>query len=149
MAEEIQNLENLNPAQNPRHPHKRGYHTDVHTHTEALPGSHPSSKQALSRSHTPCKQTLPCSHTFYIESLSRSDSLSRSPEVCAEPRPRFQTSSSISLPRLRLIHLPSLYSTMPLEVSQEIRTWLQRHGLGGYLCVIDAPPHPEAQEIAR
>ena len=38
---------------------------------------------------------------------------------------------------------------MPLKVSQEIRTWLQRHGLGGYLCVIDAPPHPEAQEIAR
>ena len=38
---------------------------------------------------------------------------------------------------------------MPLEVSQEIRTWLQRHGLGSYLRVIDAPPHPEAQEIER
>ena len=45
MAEEIQNLENLNPAQNPRHPHKRGYHADdadTHTHTEALPRSQPS-----------------------------------------------------------------------------------------------------------
>ena len=38
---------------------------------------------------------------------------------------------------------------MPLEVSKELRTWLWRHGLGGYLCVIDTPPHPEAQEIAR
>ena len=38
---------------------------------------------------------------------------------------------------------------MPLEVSKELRTWLHRHGLGGYLRVIDAPPHPEAQEIAR
>ena len=37
---------------------------------------------------------------------------------------------------------------MPLEVSYEIRTWLQRHGLGGYPRVINAPPHPEAQEIA-
>ena len=37
---------------------------------------------------------------------------------------------------------------MPLEVSKELR-WLQRHDLGGYLRVIDAPPHPEAQEIAR
>ena len=38
---------------------------------------------------------------------------------------------------------------MLLEVSQEIRTWLLRHGLGCYLRVIDAPPHPEAQEITR
>ena len=38
---------------------------------------------------------------------------------------------------------------MPLAASQEIRTWLQQRGLGGYLCVIDAPPHPDAQEIAR
>mgnify|MGYP000155542260 CR=1 FL=1 len=38
---------------------------------------------------------------------------------------------------------------MPLEVSQEIRTWLQRRGLGGYLRIIDAPPHCEAQEIAQ
>ena len=37
---------------------------------------------------------------------------------------------------------------MPLEVSSEIFIWLQRHGLGGYLCVINAPRHPEAQEIA-
>ena len=37
---------------------------------------------------------------------------------------------------------------MPLEVSQEIRTWLQTRGLGGYLRVIDAPPHPDAQEMA-
>ena len=36
---------------------------------------------------------------------------------------------------------------MPLEVSQEIQTWLQRRGLGRYLCVIDAPPHPDTQEI--
>ena len=38
---------------------------------------------------------------------------------------------------------------MPLEVSKELRTWLHRHALGGYLRIIDAPPHPEAQEIAR
>ena len=38
---------------------------------------------------------------------------------------------------------------MPLDVSKELRTWLHRHGLGGYLRVIDAPPHPEAQEIVQ
>ena len=38
---------------------------------------------------------------------------------------------------------------MPLEVSEYIRTWLQRYGMGGYLRVIDAPHHPEAQEIVR
>ena len=38
---------------------------------------------------------------------------------------------------------------MSVEVSQEIRTWLHRCGLGGYLRVVDASPHPEPQEIAR
>ena len=138
MLEEIQNLGYISPTQNPRHPHKRGYHTDVHTHTEALPGSHPSSKQALSRSHTFCKQTLPHAHTRCTDSPSLSDCLSRSPKDGTEPRPRFRTSSSI------LPSQSSHDSTMPLEVSQEIRTWFQKCGLGGYLHVIDAPPHPEA-----
>ena len=38
---------------------------------------------------------------------------------------------------------------MPLAASQEIRTWLQQRGLDGYLRVINAPPHPDAQEITR
>ena len=148
MAEKIKNLEILSPAQNPRHPHKRGYLTDdAHTHTEALPRSQPSSKQALSRPHNSCKHTLSRLHTLCTNTLPRSTPSSRSPNTCREPRPRFQTTSSISLSRPRLIKFPSQSShnsTIPLEVSQEIRTWLQRCGLGGYLLVIDAPPHPEA-----
>ena len=38
---------------------------------------------------------------------------------------------------------------MPLAASQETRSWLQQGGLGGNLRVIDAPTHPDAQEIAR
>ena len=38
---------------------------------------------------------------------------------------------------------------MPLSASRETRSWLQQRGLGGYLRVIDAPTHPDAQEIAR
>ena len=38
---------------------------------------------------------------------------------------------------------------MPLKVSMEIRTWLNRHGLDGYLRVVGAPPHLEAQENGR
>ena len=38
---------------------------------------------------------------------------------------------------------------MPLEVSKELRTWITRHGLTGYLNVLEAPPHPKAQAIAR
>ena len=38
---------------------------------------------------------------------------------------------------------------MPLAASQETRSWLQERGLGGYLKVIDAPAHPDAQMVAR
>ena len=38
---------------------------------------------------------------------------------------------------------------MPLAASQETRSWLQERGLGGYLKVIDAPAHPDAQAVAR
>ena len=38
---------------------------------------------------------------------------------------------------------------MPLAASQETRSWLQEWGLGGYLRVIDAPTHPDAQGVAR
>ena len=38
---------------------------------------------------------------------------------------------------------------MPLEISMELRTWLSRHGLRGYLKVVDAPPNPDAQEVGR
>ena len=36
---------------------------------------------------------------------------------------------------------------MPLEVTMELRTWLSRHDLGGYLKVANALPQLEAQEI--
>ena len=120
--------------------------THTHTHTEALLRSqHLANKlfHAL---------TVPTNILSLVRTPSHSISSSRSLNTCTEPRPRFQTTSSISLSRPRLIHLPSQSShdsTMPLEVSQEIRTWLQRRGLGGYLHVIDAPAHPEAQEIMR
>ena len=34
---------------------------------------------------------------------------------------------------------------MPLEAYKELHTWLHMHGLGGYLRVVDALPHLEAQ----
>ena len=136
MAAKIKNLEDLHPTQNPRHPHKRSYlPNNAHTHTEALLRSQPSSQRALSRPHSSCKQTF-----------------SRPHDPCIETRFRSQTTSSISLPRPCLIHSPlqtSVDSTMPLAASQEIRTWLQQPGLGGYLRVIDAPPHPDAREMVR
>ena len=131
MAKEIQNLGYISLTPNPRPQNKRGYHIDdAHTQTQTISRSQPSRNQAPSRSHTLC-----------------TESLSRSPKACAEPRPRFRTSSSISLSHSRLIHIPSQSSQdsiTPLEVSQEIHTWLQKHGLGGYLCVIDTPSSPRS-----
>ena len=46
----------------------------------------------------------------------------------------------------RVSRLPFRRTT---EVSQEIRTCLQRRSLGGYLRVIEAPPHPDAQVMAQ
>ena len=37
---------------------------------------------------------------------------------------------------------------MTIEVSTKLCTWLSMHGLGGYLCIIDAAPHPDAQAVA-
>ena len=139
MAAKIKNLEDLHPTQNPRHPHKRSYlPNNANTHTEALLRSQPSSQRALSSPHSSCKQTFSRPHDPYTEKCCRS-----------------QKTSSISLPRPRLIgfihspHQTSVDSTMRLATSQEIRTWLHQRGLGGYVPVIDAPPHPDTQEIAR
>ena len=38
---------------------------------------------------------------------------------------------------------------MPLTASIETRAWLQERGMGGYLKIIDAPAHPDAQGVAR
>ena len=38
---------------------------------------------------------------------------------------------------------------MPLTASSETRAWLQERGMGGYLKIIDAPAHPDAQAVAR
>ena len=75
MAEKIKDLRNLSPAQNPRHPHKRGYLTDdAHTHTHRSPSAFAtSSKQALSCSHSSYKHTLSRPHTlslYFLISLS-------------------------------------------------------------------------------
>ena len=41
---------------------------------------------------------------------------------------------------------PSDFSdhNIPLELSKELHTWRTRHGLTGYVNVLEAPPHPEA-----
>ena len=38
---------------------------------------------------------------------------------------------------------------MPITASAATRTWLQEHGMGGYLKVIDAPAHPDAQKKGK
>ena len=103
-------------------------------HTTRTLTTQPSISQALSRPHHSCQQAF--SHP-------------RSP--CTETH--FHKSSSIFRPRL--VTLPhtncqqTLDYTMPLVALQETRSWLQQRGLGGNLRVIDAPTHPDAQEIAR
>ena len=79
------------------------------------------------QSLSPSAQTPSCSQTPCIEVLSRS------------PSPYFHHHSS-SL---------SSQTTMLIEVSKELRVWLTRHGLGGYLHVLDTASHPEAQAVAR
>ena len=112
MAEEIRNL-GTSPQLKTLGTHIKEATTEMtHTHRGTISHSQPSSKQSLSPSHTPCKQTLYRSHTLCTESLSRSDSLCRSPKVCAEPRPRFQTSSSISVVVSLSSHSPS-FSAIP------------------------------------
>ena len=77
-----------------------------------------------------------CKHSQAISSLA--------PQSPSFPNPSFQTlSPSTSPPNL----LNSSPSTMSLEVSTELRTWLTRHGLTGYLNVYDAAAHPRAQAI--
>ena len=43
--------------------------------------------------------------------------------------------------------MPTEAHTMPIKVSMELRQWLQDHGLGGYIKVAEAPPHPNALDI--
>ena len=38
---------------------------------------------------------------------------------------------------------------MPLTASAETRAWLQERGMGGYLKIIDAPAHPDAQRVGK
>ena len=38
---------------------------------------------------------------------------------------------------------------MMIKVSRELYTWLSRHGLGGYLRVLNVAPHPGAQAGAK
>ena len=138
MAPTAKNLQDSLLAQNPRRAlqnplRKCSTHTEAscRSQTPSLPSS-----EAPYRSHRPhrsCSQALFCSHS-----------------PCAESCP----SSVHPLSRPRLITLPpSTHSnpvpTMPLTASPETRAWLQERGLGGYLKVIDAPAHPDAQVMAR
>ena len=38
---------------------------------------------------------------------------------------------------------------MPIPISSTLRRWLLEKGFEGYIQVVEAPPHPDAQEIAK
>ena len=133
------NLQDSLLAQNPRRAlqnplPKRSTHTKAscRSQTPSLPSS-----EAPYRSHRP--------HRSCSQALFRSHSPS------AEPHPP----TVLPLSRPRLISLPHSSTqtnpapTMPLAASPETRAWLQERGLGGYLKVINAPAHPDAQAVAR
>ena len=142
MAPTTKNLQDSLLAQNPRRAIQKqlpnhSTHTEVFLPTQnpSLPSSHASYRSRRShRSHRSCSQAL-----------------FRSQSPSAEPRPP----SALTLSRPRLITLPhsstqtNPVSTMPLAISQETRVWLHERGLGGYLKVIDAHAHPDAQVVAR
>ena len=139
MAPTTQNLQDSLRAQNPRSKllkpfPKRSTYTEVH-HRSQPPSL--SSSEAPSRSHRPkrsCSQALFRSHSpFTAPRLSFVPSLSR-PRLITLPHSSTQAHS---------------ISTMPLTASSETRAWLQERGIGGYLKIIDAPAHPDAQGVAR
>ena len=142
MASTPKNLQAPLHAQNPRRSLKNSYpkptpHTDVFLHTQpsSLPRSQASSRsQRFHRSHRSCSQALSCP---------------RSPSAAPQPSPSLTLSrpGRILLPQSSTQQNPE--SIMPLAASQETRSWLQERGLGGYLKVIDAPAHPDAQAVAR
>ena len=39
--------------------------------------------------------------------------------------------------------------TGPMELSTKLKEWLQKHGLEGFIWVVEAPPHPDVQEVAK
>ena len=144
MAPTTKNLQDSLLAQNPRRALQNPL-LKQSTHTEA---SCRSQTPSLPRSEAPHHSHRPhCSHRSHH---SCAQALFRCHSPSAESRPLI----ALPLSRLRLITLrhPSTQTnpapTMPLAASSETRAWLQERGLGGYLKVIDAPTHPDAQAVA-
>ena len=107
--------------------------------------------EASCRSQTPSLPSSEAPYRSHHPHRSCSQALFRSHSHFAEPRPSYVH----PLSRPRLITLPpsstqsNTIPTMPLTSSLETRAWPQERGLGGYLKVIDAPTHPDAQAVAR
>ena len=108
---------------------------------------------------SPYRSQPPSLSSFGAPSRSLHTKRSCSQALFRFPNPSAEPSFSVvpSLSRPRIITLPSSStqsnpvstSTMPLTTSAETHVWLQERGMGGYLKVIDAPAHPDAQQVAR
>ena len=141
MAPTTQNLQDSLRAQNPRSKFlkpfpKRSTHTESHYRSQPPSLSSSEAPSRSLRSKRSCSQALFRSH-------SPSAKLSI-PAVPSLSRPRI-----ITLPHSSTQSNPVSISTMPLTASAETRAWLQERGMGGYLKIIDAPAHPDAQGVAR
>ena len=139
MAPTTQNLQDSR-AQNPR----RKLLKPFPTHRTRTESPHRSSLPSLPNLEAPSRSLR--------TKRSCSQALFRLPNSSAEP----SLSALPSLPRSRIITLPSStqsypasISTMPLTASAETRAWLQERGMGGYLKIIDAPAHPDAQRVGK
>ena len=79
----------------------------------------------------------------------------------SSPRPRKCSTCPRSLSSLPTQNLPSLPHTqrscsptrhsfdMTISVTLALRKWLTDHGLQGFIQVVEAPPHPNALEMAN
>ena len=97
-----------------------------------LETSHTSSQKGKNGHFSPTRKQSSNSHRSLSSSCSLSFPLSR---------------SSLSLPETHSSHAHHL-SEMPTILTTALWNWLAENGLQGFIKVAEAPPHPNATEIA-
>ena len=104
-----------------------------------LETSLPSSQKGKTSHFSPTRRQTSYSH----HSLSSSRSSLSS--TLSAPRTSLRAPS---LPESHSQHSPSYLSEMPTIITTALRNWLTENGLQGFIQVAEAPPHPNATEIA-
>ena len=99
----------------------------------------PSSQKSKTSHFSPTRKQAPYSHLSLKPSRSSLGSNISAPSISVRAPSLSQTHSQ---------HAPPQPSEMPTNLTTALRNWLMENGLQGFIQVAEAPPHPNATEIA-